>query len=1092
MPVHHKKLKYEKRRSHLIKPIQSSSIPTSKFHQVCFSPKSKSSQDVKSQSKYNGFTKHKKKYKYSIDEIKLIQPDSIDIESLTFSPTKLSSSTSRQFDFDLTNSGKCRRHVGDNLDYHITQLENFTFNPVSHDNLYSYLNMTEELKVDEENIKMNSENQEKEEISKKEELTDYADSDRSHLRFDHQNDDDDDNYTESGEGTFNDRSEINEDKNEKYALKLKDENDDYEEEEENFMVEEEHIVSEAEISSIESKTTYERVMESVIFNTTITKMSEADEKRAALEEEIKELQKEVKMLQNKEDATDSDHEILKQKQLDLVEKIKALDFATKKLQEDLGLDSSPSHDYTSEFIPPISRPNLKDQETVESKIDRWKAWEDDNKNELESSQQSYLEDKLPRVIVCGRTDHGIPRIVIAGSPKEVNDNIKNAKDISEITSNNIQDRQNKVNNGMTQLENDPVKIQEEKNYVVENLQQKICHLQSEMRMIMRENEKLSRQMTFLNQKIGYPNCPTDCSSNSPRFSPRSQTNPDYCNSICAHLKQQKLNNNFQRLSGGGSGENICCFSQLSPNFNQDKFMASRGPTLIPVSKIKSASQACPAEIEDKLMNYESDTKQLEQQLMTMETTVHQIKLQLENTQKERHQLQQQSKLLKCTAPCAPCPCPSSGNVQNPLAFDQSMTGTIPPCTGPCTNAPTGTNDCLLQQLRDLREQYTRLQEDYKNKLKEVSYHRTNIDKMKQDVREAMNAKEKAENQVVDLQERLKMFESDKNKYNGSKEQIMEQEHTLIVMKQRYRESQDELEELRALIQDQANQLEDYRNKYLQAQEQVEEQKRQLDLMEMDNARMNDNVTLEIGRVKNQFQEKLAELAPLPDLLKQTQIKLQECQQKRLVAERNCEELTRELLSCKEKIGAMTNQSEMLKNENVMLKGSNPDQLDDLENSNRELRNENERLKNAIARFEDREADNKRKLDEKAHEIVQLTSMLEQIREDSARQVSRTKERCETVRRSMQAQINELETQLVQCRAAAKSAQRDRDEIRQKMQGQLNHLYENFDLAQGRIRTLQAHVNYLKTSYSNIFNPVKPGEDQMNSSPPSLPLETNIL
>lgn len=50
---------------------------------------------------------------------------------------------------------------------------------------------------------------------------------------------------------------------------------------------------------------------------------------------------------------------------------------------------------------------------------------------------------------------------------------------------------------------------------------------------------------------------------------------------------------------------------------------------------------------------------------------------------------------------------------------------------------------------------------------------------------------------------------------GFKEQMVEQEQTLIVFKQRFREAQDELEELRSLIQDQAAQLEDYRNKYLQ-------------------------------------------------------------------------------------------------------------------------------------------------------------------------------------------------------------------------------------------------------------------------------------
>ena len=50
---------------------------------------------------------------------------------------------------------------------------------------------------------------------------------------------------------------------------------------------------------------------------------------------------------------------------------------------------------------------------------------------------------------------------------------------------------------------------------------------------------------------------------------------------------------------------------------------------------------------------------------------------------------------------------------------------------------------------------------------------------------------------------------------GHKEHLIEQEQALMVAKQRFREAQDELEELRSLIQDQSAQLEDYRNKYLQ-------------------------------------------------------------------------------------------------------------------------------------------------------------------------------------------------------------------------------------------------------------------------------------
>lgn len=37
-----------------------------------------------------------------------------------------------------------------------------------------------------------------------------------------------------------------------------------------------------------------------------------------------------------------------------------------------------------------------------------------------------------------------------------------------------------------------------------------------------------------------------------------------------------------------------------------------------------------------------------------------------------------------------------------------------------------------------------------------------------------------------------------------------------------------------------------------------------------------------------------------------------------------------------------------------------------------------------------------------------------------------------------------------------------------MQAQMNNLVENFEEAQMRIRSLQGHVNFLQTSYTNIY------------------------
>ena len=83
---------------------------------------------------------------------------------------------------------------------------------------------------------------------------------------------------------------------------------------------------------------------------------------------------------------------------------------------------------------------------------------------------------------------------------------------------------------------------------------------------------------------------------------------------------------------------------------------------------------------------------------------------------------------------------------------------------------------------------------------------------------------------------------------------------------------------------------------------------------------------------------------------------------------------------------------------------------------------------ALARLEEQNILTDRKLEEKAHEMAQLTTQLETVREESARQVARTKDRCDTVRRSLQCQLGDLDRQLAQSRAAARTALKDRDEV----------------------------------------------------------------
>ncbi|KAI8439035.1 hypothetical protein MSG28_012907 [Choristoneura fumiferana] len=154
----------------------------------------------------------------------------------------------------------------------------------------------------------------------------------------------------------------------------------------------------------------------------------------------------------------------------------------------------------------------------------------------------------------------------------------------------------------------------------------------------------------------------------------------------------------------------------------------------------------------------------------------------------------------------------------------------------------------------------------------------------------------------------------------NKEQTVNKGPAVRALKQCYREARDEVDELRALLADQAVQLQDYRAKdttilecwrvlrvrgavyarritasrcgqpvpkclininacklhaeRLQPSGRVlqhgaaaaaaEEQKKQLAALDTDNTRIADQINLEVHRVK--FQERLAELAPLPQLL----------------------------------------------------------------------------------------------------------------------------------------------------------------------------------------------------------------------------------
>lgn len=457
-------------------------------------------------------------------------------------------------------------------------------------------------------------------------------------------------------------------------------------------------------------------------------------------------------------------------------------------------------------------------------------------------------------------------------------------------------------------------------------------------------------------------------------------------------------------------------------------------------------------IDMKLAEYRETTQTLEQTVGSLELEVKRLQQELSAVQKERVDLENQRKMMKININVQRRGMGTHGGLLSPLP-------------------PRDSNTEL--QVRELKEQYSSLQQDFNNKLLEVASLRAQNDKLMEITDKAREEKDYCQEQCKSLEKRLKQLEGEKTKMLGSKEQLFEQEQQMNVIKLRYREAQDEIDELKNQLEDHTSQLEDYRNKYLQAQQQVEEQIRQIDHMELEHQRAREEQLAEIQRIKQCFQEKLSELTPLPDILKETQLKVQEAQQLRMIAERNLEDLQRELQDSKERSNTLLRRIESERSTQQLgldERSQMANRLECWEKKCNELRDENAKLKTTVARLEEASAQNEKRLDEKLHEVAQFANQLETLREESARQIARCKDRNETVKRSLQNQIADLERQLAQARATARTAQKDKDEIRQRMQTQINNLNDNFEQAQLRIKTLQSHVNFLKNSYSGMFTP----------------------
>ncbi|CAO2607256.1 Outer dense fiber protein 2 [Lemmus lemmus] len=109
-----------------------------------------------------------------------------------------------------------------------------------------------------------------------------------------------------------------------------------------------------------------------------------------------------------------------------------------------------------------------------------------------------------------------------------------------------------------------------------------------------------------------------------------------------------------------------------------------------------------------------------------------------------------------------------------------------------------------------------------------------------------------------------------------------------------------------------------------------------------------------------------------------------------------------------------------------------------------------------------------RLEEKMRECGSLARQLETAIEDARRQVEQTKEQALSKECAAQSKILDLETQLSTTKTELGQLQRTCDDVDHRYQSWLQDLKDRLEQSESTNRSRQNYVQFLKSSYANVF------------------------
>ncbi|KAJ8332503.1 hypothetical protein SKAU_G00422920 [Synaphobranchus kaupii] len=298
------------------------------------------------------------------------------------------------------------------------------------------------------------------------------------------------------------------------------------------------------------------------------------------------------------------------------------------------------------------------------------------------------------------------------------------------------------------------------------------------------------------------------------------------------------------------------------------------------------------------------------------------------------------------------------------------------------------------------------------------------------------------------------------------------------LEENLRRSVEELRDQAAVFQHQKRLSEDYHTQVGEQRKEKEELKSRLESILKEKEELREEKEAEVRKVREQLQVRVSELEVYPELLSVAEQRVMDCQDSLDLSERTLSHKAHALQQLQSKMENQTDQlrssldmKDSIKEANFELHGK----IHFLQRRVEEVAAENRDLVQKLSGQEEALQYSGRQLEQRSAECLALTRQLETALADVKQQVSIVKEKAEARERTLQGKILELDSERNRKEKEQKALRLSKESMEKQFEVRLKDLQLRLDQSENHKQSIQNYVDFLKNSYTTMFEDSLPAD-----------------